>query len=168
MKNSTLDKLNVFLILALVVITTSCDGSSSENTEIEKPTSSNSEFRVTGVNDYEFKFNDNDAGGAIHFSSEEFKQCRLSFIQSNFKQGYTTRITILGKGDIDLTCMSEKELFTLNDSGSTYTEMTVSELSDKAVITLDFSLFSMKSKAELTKNNIVLELNSMQLKQLIN
>lgn len=168
MKHSIIDKLNVFLILALIITTTSCDGSSSENTAIEKPASSNNEFSVTGINDYEFNFNDNDAGSAIHFSSEEFKQCRLSFIKLNFKQGYTTRITMLGKGDIDLTCMSEKELFTLNDSGSTYAEMTISELSDKAVISLNFSLFSMRSKTELTKDNIVLELNSMQLKQLIN
>lgn len=167
MKHLIIDKLNIFLVLVLIVITTSCDDNSTVSKAIEKPAGFNSEFSVTGVNDYEFKFNEHDAGGAIHFNSAELKQCRLSFIKSNFKQGYTTRIKILGKGDIDLTCMSEKELFTLNDSGATYAEMTVAELGDKAAIKLNFSLVSIKSKTHLTKENVTLDINPTLLAQLL-
>ena len=127
----------------------------------------NNYFSVTGVNDYDFLFSDTDPGGAITFNNVDFIQCRISFIKSKFIQGYTTRVSSIGEGDLDITCMTDKELFALDNSGSTYVELTVSELSDKAIINLSFSLFSMRDKNVLTKENITLELNQLQLSQLL-
>jgi hypothetical protein len=98
MKYSIHNKLNILFLLALFFSASSC--SEPENRANQKQSSKpDHEFTVSGINDYDFLFNETDAGAAaITFNSEELKECRLSFIRANFNLGYTTRITKLGEG----------------------------------------------------------------------
>jgi hypothetical protein len=165
MKYSIHNKLNILFLLALFFSASSC--SEPENRANQKQSSKpDHEFTVSGINDYDFLFNETDSDAAITFNSNELKECRLSFIRANFNLGYTTRITKLGEGNIDLTCRTDQELFILSDDNSTYTEMKITELDKKASITLSFSLLSLRTKKYLTKENVTLELNSLQINRL--
>jgi len=125
-------------------------------------TNHDAEFTVVSVNDCEFLFDSENAGAVINFASEEFQQCRLSFIQSKFRQGYSAKTSKLGEGELDLTCLSNTDYFALSDTGSTYAEMTVVESGKTAKIKLNFSLLSMKSKRTVARNHVILSLDEQQ------
>lgn len=149
-----------FVVFFLFV--SGCDQTSQNSHETKAETDAPSEFTVTGVNEYEFLINDTEAGGVINFASEDMQQCSLSFVLSKFNQGYSVRTDKLGDGNIDLTCLSENDYFALNNSGTTYAAMTVTKLDNTARITLSFSLFSIKSKHVLKRENVTLFLNEKQ------
>jgi hypothetical protein len=160
-------RLSISILVFTIFFTVGCDAGSPEQHRPPGTAVAAGEFSVTGVNDYEFTFNDVDAGGTINFSSAKLKLCSLVFIKSKFTKGYTTRTDKLGKGDIDLTCLTDDDHYALNESGSTYAQMTVADLNDVAVVKLDFSLFSVKSGTALTKKGVVLVVNAQQLKKLL-
>lgn len=155
---------NILFLIGIMLFTFGCNDKSSNSPATNPKTNPASEYKVTGVNDFELLFNATDAGGLITFNSDTIEHCNLSFIKSKFIQGYTTRTVKLAAGDIDIDCLSNNDHFSLDDSGSTYAEMTVTELTDKAVITLNFSLSSSSSKTVLTRKNVLLTVNMQQLK----
>lgn len=162
-KLSTLN-LNTLFFVILILFTFGCNDDYSNSKVANKQTNATNEFNVTGVNDFELLFNATDAGSLITFNSGSIEHCNLSFIKSKFIQGYTTRTVKLGEGEVDVDCLTKNGHFSLDKSGSTYAQMTVTELSDKAVITLSFSLSSSSSKTLLTRENVTLIVNMQQLK----
>ena len=158
--------IRILFFLAVVALTVSCDQGPSNILQEASTTNKGSEFYVTDINNYEFLFNDTENGGVISFASNELKQCNLSFIKSKLIEGYVTRVTKLGEGDIDLTCLAENDHFSMDESGSTFTEIAFSKLEGKAVVKLSFSLVSDISKSTLIKGDVMLEINESQLKKL--
>jgi hypothetical protein len=152
---------SLFFVLFFLFVS-GCDQTSQNSHDAKAKINYSSEFTVTGVNDYDFLINDTEAGGVINFTSKDMQQCSLSFVLSKFNQGYSVRTDKLGDGDIDLTCLSGSDYFTLNNSGTTYAAMTVAKLDNTANITLSFSLFSIKSKHVLKRENVTLFLNEKQ------
>jgi len=129
------------------------------------------EYTVTMVNEEEVLFNDTDLlAGIIMFESPQIKMANLTFIKSKFQEGYTTRISNLGEGDLDLFCLSnedEADHYSMAASDSTYVQMTVTELSDIAVIKLSFTLYSVMTDREFSREDVTLTLNNKQLTALL-
>lgn len=166
--NSTMQSCSRMVSIALLsLFALGCNGKSDHEEQGGAPSAS-SEFSVTGVNEYDFLFNDSDAGGMINFVSASLKQCSLSFIKANFVEGYSTRTEKLGGGDIDLTCLGEKTHFALNESGETFVEMKVDDVDSQATVTISFSLYSIITKEALTRNNVKLTVTAAQLNTLLN
>lgn len=158
---------HLLFIPLLLALTTGCDGK-TDVTQYPGKNNNDDEYSTISVSDYDFIFNDSDPGGSISFGSSSIKQCRLSFIKSKLTQGYTTKTTQLGKGDIDLTCMTDNALFALNESGNTYAEISVTKLDNTASITLSFNLHSIKTDQDLIKSNIIISLDQQQIGTLFN
>lgn len=165
MKVQIFRSVRIVFILAIVALTESCDQGSSNISQVAAATNKVSEFHVTEVNSYDFLFNDIEVGGVISFASDALKQCNLSFIKSKLIEGYIARVTKLGEGDIDLTCLAENDHFSMDKSGSTFTEISFSKFEKNAVVTLSFSLVSAISKSTLVRNDVTLEINENQLKE---
>lgn len=121
-------------------------------------------FEVTELEGYDIMFNDMEAGAMINFKSAEIEYCGLVFIKSKFVQGYSTRITALGEGDMDLTCLMRDHHYAMTNNGDTYVQLNIEELGEKAVLKLSFSLYSVRAKMKLVKENITLVVNNKQLK----
>jgi hypothetical protein len=166
MNSRNIARIFLFAITMLFVI--GCDRpASSQHASTDKSISSAprlDDFRVLGVNDYEFLFNNTDPGALINFGSNTLSFCTISFIRAKFVRGYTTKTTKLGQGDLDMTCLTDADHYSLNESSDTYVQMTVSELNDNAAVEINFALFGTKSKTLLKKENIKLLITTQQLK----
>ena len=112
-------------------------------------------------------FNDTEIGGIINFESAEFQQCTLAFKQVKFVQGFEASIKAPETGDFDVTCLSDDDNFSINDSDSTYAKMKIDEVNEQARVTLSFSLVGYNSEKLVTKEDVSLVINSKQLKALL-
>jgi hypothetical protein len=79
-------------------------------------------------------------------------------------QGYATRATIIGEGEVDLTCLTDKYAYTMTQKGGTYVDLSVVEMGKSATLKLGFSLYSVRGKDTLTRDDITLVVNEQQLK----
>jgi len=153
--------------LVLVIFAVATFASSGKDTGVQKDTGkeiTSREYQVTGVNDFDLRFANNDPAGMIVFKSDAIEQCTLAFVKSRFIQGRTTRAVKSGEGDVGLDCLNQDDVFGLDYSGTTYVKMTVKELGDKAVIALSFSLRGANSQTVLSKDNVTLVVSRDQLK----
>jgi len=144
-----------FSLISFFLLICACDN---------KANTSEREFNVISVNEFPFFYNDTEQGGLINFQSSEFEQCTLTFILTNFVQYYQNESSNAETGDLDLTCLNNEDLFTLNDRDNTYAQIKVNELNDKATITLDFAIAAFNSDKIVIKKDIVLTVNAEQLK----
>jgi len=158
--------LKFFILFCVVTLPVACGQSESV------AQSGSDEYTVTSVSkDKTFYMDTDQLASIVVFNSAQLKMCNLTIIKSKFKQGYTTRITQLGVGDIDLFCVTDIDGFDrfamTEQSDLTSAKMTVTQLTDTAVVTLNFSLKSFKSENILTRHNVSLDLDKNQLNTLL-
>lgn len=165
MNSAILSRIIALFFAVAMIATVGCDDNAARQQSVAT-NKQKSVFNVTEINGFGFMFNDTEEGGMINFKSDEISHCSLVFVKSKFIQGYNTRITTLGQGEIDLTCLTDKYHYAMTDNGSTYVQLAVEKLGDEAVLKLDFSLYSVRKKNMLTKENIMLVVNKAQLKTL--
>lgn len=130
--------------------------------------STQSEFHVIAVNDYKIMFNAAEVGGMISFKSDRIEQCDLSFILSKFKDGYVTRVSKIGQGEIDLNCLTDEGLFALSEDNSTSAQLSVKQLTDKVVLDISFELSNPQKKSKLKRSHVELVITAMQLQTMRN
>lgn len=158
---------SALLFVVSSIIVASCNDGAPTDKKAESSLSQETTFVVTEVEGYDIIFNDTEAGAMINFKSDEIEHCSLVFVKSKFVQGYSARITALGEGDMDLTCLMRDHHYAMTDSGDSYVQLNIEELGDKAVLKLSFSLYSVRAKMKLVKENIALVVNNKQLKTMV-
>lgn len=126
-----------------------------------------SNYEITEVEGHDIMFNDTEAGALINFKSNEIDHCSLVFVKNKFVNGYNARITDLGVGDLDLTCLMADHHYAMTNNGETYVQLNIDELGEKAELRLNFSLYSIRTKMKLTRENVVLVVNNNQLKAIL-
>lgn len=124
------------------------------------------EFQLVGVNDVAFQFDDGSEGAVIVFKSDQLDKCRLSFAKDKFAEGYSYRVSELGEGNMDLTCLSERDIYALSPMAPTYVELNVLSSNSEPRVEVKFSLYGFKSKKILKKESVVLDLTSSQVRVL--
>jgi hypothetical protein len=158
------------LFIAFIFILGGCEFNSSNESQSANDKSlefASSEFSVTGVNDFQFLFNDTEIGGIINFESSEIPQCTLAFKQAKFIQGFKASTTTSKIEDFDVTCLTDDDNYSVDDSDKTFAKMKVDEVSEIARVTLSFSLVGYNTQKLMVKEKVVLVINSKQLKALL-
>lgn len=159
---------HIFIVLLLLGCEFDSENpSQSEKSLVSKLFSNGNDFSVTGVNDFQFLFNETEIGGIINFKSSDFQQCTLAFKKAKFVQGFEASVSIPESGDFDVTCLSDKDNYFINENENTYAKIRIDEVSQQAKITLSFSLIGYNSEKLVTRENFSLVVNKKQLESLL-
>lgn len=151
-------KVNLLFVAIAIIAVSAC----SENS-----TATQSDIEVIGVNDYEFFYNDTEKGGSVFFKTAEFEKCNLSFLKSALKQGNEIKVSLPETGNINISCLTSSDIFSVNESGDSFVKMKVAQLTSKAQINLDFSLVGFNEGDIVTRKNLLIDITEKQLETIM-